>query len=108
MSAAGVNLSWEPWAGGPQGGSTTSLPPHQGFTFDTANPIVPALWTFGYIGTVLNGGALGPIVRYQLAQFADRTFSPTHVAHSCGACSGWRLIPQPLDVIAANIRAQRE
>ena len=81
MSAAGTDLAWDPWVAGPQGGSTTSLPPINGFVFDPSNPVVPAVYAFGYFGNVLYGGALGPITRYQLAKFADRTFSPTHLAY---------------------------
>jgi len=81
MSAAGVDLGWDPWAGGPQGGSTTSQPSINGLVFDPSNPVQPALWIYGYFGTVLNGNSLGPIARYQIAKFADRTFSPTHLAY---------------------------
>lgn len=81
MSAGGMDLGWDPWAAGPQGGSTTPQPPINGFVFDASNPIVPAVYIYGYFGTVLFGGSAGPITRLQFAKFADRTFSPTHLAY---------------------------
>ena len=81
MSSAGTDLAWDPYVSGPQGGSTTTQPPINGFVFDTSNPIVPAVYIYGYFGTVLFGGSAGPITRLQFAKFADRTFSPTHLAY---------------------------
>jgi hypothetical protein len=81
MSSAGVDLAWDPYTGGSHGGSSFIAEDIAGFVFDPSNPIVPVVYAFGYFSTVLNAGLYGPIVRLQFAKFADRTFSPTHLAY---------------------------
>ena len=81
MSSTGTDLAWDPYTGGSHGGANFIAQDVNVFGFDTSNPIVPAVWIGGYFSTALNANTLGPIVRLQVAKYADRTFSPTHLAY---------------------------